>query len=265
MSYLPNISSSAILDAQLSRRGRQILTSNNEIFKVAKFALSDSEINYNLINENAAFDDPLLDMDIINLPISEPDTNGNDMIHLIFRNQTFINNQFTTSLTSQSVGQYIDILSSVGDKVLLDSSDTTTKVFVSCSTFNQIDRPYISEHYRIKFTDEIDCYSIDFVSPPLTDSVNNHYTQLSNTEFIFNQLSADATDKYERTTTGAPSLVFTVRFFETNKFFELVQKPENRSSIVIPNFVTIEAVDSARTVLTDIRSATMALEIKNII
>jgi hypothetical protein len=40
-----------ILQAVLTKRGREILYNNNERFLVSKFALADDEINYNLINQ----------------------------------------------------------------------------------------------------------------------------------------------------------------------------------------------------------------------
>jgi hypothetical protein len=64
-----------IITAALTRLGRRILYEENDRFKISKFALSDDEINYNLVTD--------LDADNINvqiLPIFEPSTNESNLL-----------------------------------------------------------------------------------------------------------------------------------------------------------------------------------------
>ena len=65
-------STSAAVDAVLTRKGKELLARNDGSFKIAKFAFGDDEINYQLYNINT--DD---DSSILNLPILEPSSNEN--------------------------------------------------------------------------------------------------------------------------------------------------------------------------------------------
>lgn len=65
-------SSSSIVTAILTRKGRELIAKNDGSFRITKFAFGDDEINYQLYNtatEN--------DADILNLPILEPSSNEN--------------------------------------------------------------------------------------------------------------------------------------------------------------------------------------------
>jgi hypothetical protein len=70
MSFLTN--SDNIIDAVLTRKGRELLTKGQ--FNITKYAFSDDGINYNLYDETAGQD---ADADILSLPILEPSTNDN--------------------------------------------------------------------------------------------------------------------------------------------------------------------------------------------
>jgi len=63
-------SSSSIVSAILTRKGRELLAKNDGSFRIVKFAFGDDEINYQLYN--AATDN---DTDILNLPVLEPSSN----------------------------------------------------------------------------------------------------------------------------------------------------------------------------------------------
>jgi hypothetical protein len=65
-------SSSSVVQAILTRKGRELLAKNDGSFKIAKFAFFDDEINYQLYN---AADANNPDTDILNLPILEPVSN----------------------------------------------------------------------------------------------------------------------------------------------------------------------------------------------
>jgi len=63
-------SSSSIVTAILTRKGRELLAKNDGSFRIVKFAFGDDEINYQLYN--AATQD---DTNILNLPVLEPSSN----------------------------------------------------------------------------------------------------------------------------------------------------------------------------------------------
>lgn len=64
-------STTAIIDAVLTTKGREALAKNDGSFKITKFAFGDDEINYQLYDASAS--DP--DNDINRLPILEPVSN----------------------------------------------------------------------------------------------------------------------------------------------------------------------------------------------
>lgn len=63
-------SSSSIVTAILTRRGRELLAKNDGSFRIVKFAFGDDEINYQLYNSATEND-----TDILNLPVLEPSSN----------------------------------------------------------------------------------------------------------------------------------------------------------------------------------------------
>ena len=73
-------SSTAVIDAILTRKGRELLARNNGSFQITKFAFGDDEINYQLYDATKATDQ---DADILNLPILEPVSNEN--VALLYR------------------------------------------------------------------------------------------------------------------------------------------------------------------------------------
>lgn len=70
----PNIQ---VLDAILTQKGREYLSTNSTKFHIVKFALADSEIDYNLFNTDAADSSNYGDF-IKNMPLMEAVTNEVD-------------------------------------------------------------------------------------------------------------------------------------------------------------------------------------------
>ena len=73
-------SSTAVIDAILTRKGRELLARNDGSFQITKFAFGDDEINYQLYDSTKSTDQ---DADILNLPVLEPISNEN--VALIYR------------------------------------------------------------------------------------------------------------------------------------------------------------------------------------
>ena len=65
-------STTAVIDAILTRKGRELLAKNDGSFQITKFAFGDDEINYQLYDATKATDQ---DSDILNLPVLEPVSN----------------------------------------------------------------------------------------------------------------------------------------------------------------------------------------------
>ena len=73
-------STTAVIDAILTRKGRELLAKNDGSFQITKFAFGDDEINYQLYDATKATDQ---DSDILNLPVLEPISNEN--VALLYR------------------------------------------------------------------------------------------------------------------------------------------------------------------------------------
>ena len=73
-------STTAVIDAILPRKCRELLAKNDGSFQITKFAFGDDEINYQLYDATKATDQ---DSDILNLPVLEPVSNEN--VALLYR------------------------------------------------------------------------------------------------------------------------------------------------------------------------------------
>ena len=71
MAYID--STTAVITAVLTRKGREALARNDGSFKITKFALSDDEINYGLFDNNVSTEQG--DDKIMQLPVLEPSSN----------------------------------------------------------------------------------------------------------------------------------------------------------------------------------------------
>lgn len=73
-------SSTAVIDAILTQKGRELLAKNDGSFQITKFAFGDDEINYQLFDVTNTINP---EQDIINLPVLEPISN--DEVALLSR------------------------------------------------------------------------------------------------------------------------------------------------------------------------------------
>lgn len=73
-------SSTAVIDAILTKKGRELLARNDGSFQITKFAFGDDEINYQLFDVTNTTNP---EQDIINLPVLEPISN--DEVALLSR------------------------------------------------------------------------------------------------------------------------------------------------------------------------------------
>ncbi len=75
MAFLDN-SGDIILDAVLTDTGRKRLAQGDGSFRIAKFALGDDEINYNLYNQNHSSGSAFYDLQIMQTPVLEAFTDN---------------------------------------------------------------------------------------------------------------------------------------------------------------------------------------------
>ena len=73
-------STTAVIDAILTLKGRELLAKNDGSFQITKFAFGDDEINYQLYEATKATNQ---DADILSLPVLEPISNEN--VVLLYR------------------------------------------------------------------------------------------------------------------------------------------------------------------------------------
>jgi len=117
MAFLDN-SGDIILDAVLTDTGRMRLAKGDGSFKIAKFALGDDEINYELYNKNHASGSAYYDIEIVQSPVLEAFTNNTSMLksklvtisrtNLLYLPQ--IVNNTTVGLASNSTNNILTVL-----------------------------------------------------------------------------------------------------------------------------------------------------------
>jgi len=117
MAFLDN-SGDIILDAVLTDTGRMRLAKGDGSFKIAKFALGDDEINYELYDKNHASGSAYYDIEIVQTPVLEAFTNNTSMLksklmtvsrtNLLYLPQ--IVNNATVGLQSNSTNNILTVL-----------------------------------------------------------------------------------------------------------------------------------------------------------
>ena len=117
MAFLDN-SGDIILDAVLTDTGRMRLAKGDGSFKIAKFALGDDEINYELYNKNHASGSAYYDIEIIQSPVLEAFTNNTSILksklvtisrtNLLYLPQ--IINNATVGLASNNINSILTVL-----------------------------------------------------------------------------------------------------------------------------------------------------------
>ena len=136
MAFLDN-SGDIILDAVLTDTGRMRLAKGDGSFKIAKFALGDDEINYQLYDKNHASGSAYYDIEIVQSPVLEAFTNNTSTLksklvtisrtNLLYLPQ--IVNNTTVGLSSNSTNNILTVL--VDQSTAEDATITATGDFVN--------------------------------------------------------------------------------------------------------------------------------------
>jgi len=117
MAYIDN--KSIIVDAVLTKKGRELLATNGSL-NITAFALSDDEIDYSLYNPNAASPD-LMEIALVNTPVFEPNVDETQVMKykLVTLDQgtTFIP---TISISQTAIEQY----STYNGRIVISPSTT---------------------------------------------------------------------------------------------------------------------------------------------
>ena len=150
MAFLDN-SGDIILDAVLTDTGRMRLAKGDGSFKIAKFALGDDEINYELYNKNHASGSAYYDIEIVQSPVLEAFTNNTSTLksklvtisrtNLLYLPQ--IINNTTVGLSSNSTNNILTVL--VDQTTVEDATIAATGDFVNGYRIGDTKNPIVMD------------------------------------------------------------------------------------------------------------------------
>jgi len=150
MAFLDN-SGDIILDAVLTDTGRMRLAKGDGSFKIAKFALGDDEINYELYDKNHASGSAYYDIEIVQTPVLEAFTNNTSMLksklmtvsrtNLLYLPQ--IVNNTTVGLSSNSTNNILTVL--VDQTTVEDTTITATGDYVNGYRIGDTKNPIVMD------------------------------------------------------------------------------------------------------------------------
>ena len=150
MAFLDN-SGDIILDAVLTDTGRMRLAKGDGSFKIAKFALGDDEINYELYDKNHTSGSAYYDIEIIQSPVLEAFTNNTSMLksklvtisrtNLLYLPQ--IINNTTVGLASNSTNNILTVL--VDQATVEDTAIAATGDFVNGYRIGDTKNPIVMD------------------------------------------------------------------------------------------------------------------------
>lgn len=150
MAFLDN-SGDIILDAVLTDTGRMRLAKGDGSFKIAKFALGDDEINYELYDKNHASGSAYYDIEIVQTPVLEAFTNNTSMLksklvtisrtNLLYLPQ--IVNNTTVGLSSNSTNNILTVL--VDQTTVEDTAITATGDYINGYRIGDTKNPVVMD------------------------------------------------------------------------------------------------------------------------
>ena len=131
MGFLDN-SGDIILDAVLTDTGRHRLARGDGSFRIAKFALGDDEINYQLYDKNNASGSAYYDLSILQTPVLEAFTNNTSLMksklisiprtNLLYLPVVRLNTKVSTAAPYSALNSHLVL---VDNSTELDYTDTT--------------------------------------------------------------------------------------------------------------------------------------------
>ena len=137
MAFLDN-SGDIILDAVLTDTGRMRLAKGDGSFKIAKFALGDDEINYELFDKNHPSGSAYYDIEILQTPVLEAFTNNTSVLKSKLLSISRTNLLYLpVMLKNTSVGLQKNTTGTANSLVVLVDKTTVTQ-------FPKSDLPYLA-------------------------------------------------------------------------------------------------------------------------
>jgi len=137
MAFLDN-SGDIILDAVLTDTGRMRLAKGDGSFKIAKFALGDDEINYELFDKNHPSGSAYYDIEILQTPVLEAFTNNTSVLKSKLLSISRTNLLYLpVMLKNTTVGLQKNTSGTANSLVVLVDKTTDDK-------FKKGDRPYLA-------------------------------------------------------------------------------------------------------------------------
>jgi hypothetical protein len=151
MGFLRHDTNDVILDAVLTDKGRELLAAQDGSFQIAKFALSDEDVDYNIIQEFGR----VVGKEKIekNTPVLEALTTTslsqkNSLISISANNPTMSHLPFTTMTATNLVGNVLSL--SLPTLSAGDSSDTVTITQKIDQTIEVIPQDAVDHSYSVE-------------------------------------------------------------------------------------------------------------------
>jgi|TARA_R110001583_G_scaffold59277_4_gene176321 hypothetical protein len=138
MGYLDK--STVTVDAILTKRGRQLLAQGDGSFQVAKFAVADDEINYDLWDTNHSKGTSYYGQAIENMPMTEAVPSEDKIMR--YKLMTLPKNTLVIPTMTTAPSQEVNL--STGTAGSISFQDVTINIFPSTITANQFN-VYVSD------------------------------------------------------------------------------------------------------------------------
>ena len=168
MGFLDN-SGDIILDAVLTDTGRFRLAKGDGSFKIAKFALGDDEVNYELYDKNHTSGSAYYDLDIMQTPVLEAFTNNTSFMHsklvtytrndLLYLPILKINEVFGGTARHSGLGTYLVAVDETTEKAPADGGVYTADNGVFLGRFGDRGMELVIDQ-GIDSTDEQNSYEV---------------------------------------------------------------------------------------------------------
>jgi len=177
MAFLDN-SGDIILDAVLTDTGRHRLARGDGSFRIAKFALGDDEINYELYDKNNASGSAYYDLSILQTPVLEAFTNNTSLMKSklisIPRTNLLYLPVIRQNSKSNSVKPYVGLGDNTSYLVLVDSDTEATYDGTASGVLKASDLTVAGANY-IRVDQGLDTADIPASFPLDADLVETQY------------------------------------------------------------------------------------------
>jgi hypothetical protein len=248
-------SATSTVQAIHTLQGRQILARNDEEYRIAYYALSDDEINYQVIDTDASID--TYDADIALQPILEPSSNAlNECQYKIWVGK---NNSSDRLITQQQYNMYVAWQLNTGAQCILNSGDVNPFAMLTFHTITTnpqtLQREANIDEYRITLSntnayvengiDFFRFFDMSFIYPTEGTTFLNKTIQSNKIEYIFKKINSSG-EKYTSNENGMKALGLEIMLNKNDAAFASWVQQRKKSSndnLLYEAAITIEAVN----------------------